>query len=230
MNKIVGVIGGLGPEAGCSFYLNVNHKIRKTTTMQPHLVIDNLPVSRDSKSKITMENYSLSILELLKESVKRFNLLKVDFIVIPCNTAHMFIKELREMSSVPIISIIEETAKECKRSSFKTVGVLSTTNTAKSNLYLDELKKQKIKLISPEPDEQQFLSKCVRKIVNLEDTSNDKQKMLEIIQKLKEKGAEAVILGCTELFLLVSAEDSPLPIIDSKTVLENVTVNKLITS
>ena len=60
MNQIVGVIGGLGPEAGCSFYLNVNHKIRKKTKVQPHLVIDNLPISRDSDSTISMEEYSQS--------------------------------------------------------------------------------------------------------------------------------------------------------------------------
>ena len=157
----------------------------------------------------------------------RLNKVDSDLIVIPCNTVHVFIEELRNVSKTPILSIIEETAKKCVESSFKRVGILGSTTTTKSELYQKELRKQSINTICLNEGNQKIVTHIIIKIIGLKSNNKDKEKLLQIIQDMKNQGAEAVILGCTDLFLLVKDEESVLPIIDSTSVLEEAVINKL---
>ena len=238
MTKTVGIIGGLGTEASCSFCLNVNHKVRRVRKIQPHLVMDNVPVSQtvlealahgephgESKQEALTE-----ALTLLENSVKRLNTLNVKLIVIPCNTVHVFIDQLRRISTAPILSIIEETAEEGKKKELKKIGLLASTTTVKAGLYEKEFKKHGIELVIPNEEEQNSLSESIVRAANSEHTAQDKEKIHRIIEIFKEKGAEAVILGCTDLFLLVSEKESVLPIINSTEVLENATAEKIMAS
>ena len=79
----------------------------------------------------------------------------------------------------------------------------------------------------PSSKEQQFISDCIVRIVNRHTEQEDRVKMQEIVRNLQRDGAEAIILGCTDLFMLVSEEDSPIPIINSTEVLENAVVEWL---
>ncbi len=224
MTQRLGIIGGLGPETSCSFCLNVNNGVKRTQDAQPQIIMENVPVSDKALNTIAKGNFSAEVLGLLVDSVKRLNQCKVDLIVIPCNTVHIFINELRRISDAPILSIIEETARECKKNSFQKVGVLGSTTTIKEGLYATELQKHFIEVVVPNKEEQDFVSECIIKIISQDVAKEDKQKMLEIIQRLVENGAEAVILGCTDLFLLVSAEDVSILLVNSTNVLEKATV------
>ena len=112
--NILGLIGGLGPETGCNFCLNVNNKFKRFIKRQPHILLDNLPISEKAEEHLIKGGSSKEHLDLLIESVQRLNKLNADVIVIACNTVHIFITELRKRSRIPILSIIEETAKRCK--------------------------------------------------------------------------------------------------------------------
>lgn len=233
MIQTIGIVGGLGTEASCSFCLNVNHKVRKTHAQQPHLIMDNVPVPHTvlealAQGKLVQGKESsqeaLVMLTLLQDSVKRLNALKVSSIVIPCNTVHVFLQQLRRISSAPIVSIIEETARECKSRLFKKVGLLASGTTVKAGLYEKELKKQDIELVIPLEEEQQKVSEIIIRAANSEHTEEDRKLMLSLVQNFEEKGAEAVVLGCTDLFLIVKAQDASLPLINSTEVLEDTAV------
>ena len=228
MKQTIWIVGGLGTETSCKFCFSVNHKIKNIRRCQPHIIMDNVPMTRELENLIIQNNASEEVAKLLHDSIKRLNVSMADVIVIPCNTVHVFIDQLREHSRVPIMSIIEETSKECKKKEFKKVGVLGSSLTINSGMYKEELKKHTIETVIPEADEQEFISSCILKIINLEHTKEDKQRMLKIVEKMKNKGAEAVILGCTDLFLLLAKENTPIPKIDSTEVFENALVSRMI--
>lgn len=227
MTTTLGIVGGLGTETSCSFCLNVNHKIRRTHQAQPHIVLDNVPMSMEGEKSLKHGIFSKETVKLLEDSVQRLNNANASLIVIPCNTVHIFLSQLRERSNVPILSIIEETVKECQKRSITKVGVLSSTTTFKSGLYTKVLKEEGIECVDLTHEQQEFVSECILRIVNGEHKEEDSHKIIGIIEELKVKGAELVILGCTDLFLIVSESESPLPIINSTEVLENAAVREI---
>jgi aspartate racemase len=227
MEKIIGIVGGLETETSCHFCLEVNNSIKKITEAQPRIFMENVPISHKALNIIARGGFSAEVLGLLVDSVKRLNKVMVDVIVIPCNTVHVFIEDLRKLSDVPILSIIEETEKECKNRNFKKVGVIGSTTTIKEELYLTELQKQSIEMVIPSKEDQHFVSECIINIVNQNITQGDKQRMIEIIAKMKEEGADAIILGCTDLFLIINREDVVLPLVNSTQVLEEGLINWL---
>jgi len=223
--KKLGIIGGLGPETSCKFCLNINNKFRTETNCQPDIVLENLPISNTAERKIINGSLGKEHFKLLMNAVKRLNNHSVDFIVIPCNTVHVFIEKLRKTSNQPILSIIEESVKECKRRKFKKVALLASAKTVNEKLHENELEKENIKLVLPSKEDQKEISKIIIRIIHNKTTNKDKQVLSNIINKFKIDGAEAVILGCTDLPFLI--KESCLPLVDSLEVLENAVVKKL---
>ena len=136
--------------------------------------------------------------------------------------------KLRRISKAPILSIIEETAKECKRLNVKETGLLASTKTAREGLHSKELAKNHIKIILPNNKDQDFISKCIVRIINNKVTKKDKLRMVSIIEHMGQRGADSIILGCTDLPLLLTEEDSRLPLIDTCKILEKATINKML--
>jgi len=181
--KTVGIVGGLGPETSCSFCLNINRKFKKIKKEQPHLLLDNLPISRKAEEKIIRGGISREHLSFLKDSIRRLNKARVHGIVIPCNTVHVFIEELRATTRVPILSIVEETVKICKKKKFRKVGLLASTKTVQGRLYAKELNKKNIGVIIPKKEDQEWISNCIIHILNNETNDHDKIKMAQLIRR-----------------------------------------------
>ena len=228
--KTIGVIGGLGPETGHNFCLSLNNRIKPITRKQPHILLDNLPISLEAEANLINGGASQEHLNLLIESVERLNKLNSDFIAITCNTVHVFIKKLRRASNTNILSITEETAKRCNELKLTKVGILGSTKTTKSKLHARELKRFNIEAIIPNQLDQIIISKCIQRIINNQTKETDKASILEIINKLKKKGAEAIILGCTELPILISKKEVNIQLINTLEILENSSVRKLLES
>jgi len=221
--KRLGIIGGLGPETSCKFCLNINTKLRELKACQPDIVMENLPVSLEAEKKIVNGVQETEHLGLILRALEKLNKADVDMIAIPCNTVHIFLPELRKRSKAPILSIMEECAKVCK--GLKKVGLLGSSTTVKAGLHAIELNKRNIAVLVPSEEDQNAVNEIILKITNGIATESDKKDLLAIIDKLKSQGAEAVILGCTDLQLLVSK--ASLPLIDTCTVLENAVVQML---
>lgn len=224
----IGIIGGIEPKTGLVFTEYLNNEFVKKENMQPDILLLNLPVQKEVLRKIVAGEKTEEMKYLLIEAVKRLNQAEVDFIVIPCNTVHIFIEELREVSQKPIISIIEETAKECQRQKIKTMGLLASTTTIQQNLHTSELLKRGIKTITPNSDDQKTISDIIVKIIHNQASPHDKKKLQDIIIKLHEDGTESILLACTDLQLLISQEDSPIPLFDTCKILEEVVLKILL--
>lgn len=226
--NILGVIGGLGSETGCRFCLNVNNQFKLLTKRQPHILLDNLPISQEAERRLITGGPSEEHLDLLMESVQRFNELDAEVIVIACNTVHVFIDKLRKMSTTPILSIIEETAKKCHELHLAKVGLLGSTKTVQSGIHSKELKKLDIEVVIPNEADQHFVSECIIRIINNQGSDDDRKIIVEIIRKLEKEGATGIILGCTDLPLLLSGQDANIPIISTMRVLEDSAIKHLV--
>ncbi|MBS3121331.1 aspartate/glutamate racemase family protein [Candidatus Woesearchaeota archaeon] len=227
-HKRLGIIGGLGPESSCSFCLNVNKQFRQIKNCQPDIVLELLPISAEAEKGIINGDMGEEHFQLITKAVKRLNKADVDFIVIPCNTVHVFIDKLRAISKKPILSIMEECAKECLKNRIKKVGLLGSTKTVKEGLFDKELKKIGVRVLLPDAKVQERITSIIIKIVHNHMKPEDKLFILNVIKNLKKSGAEAVVLGCTELPLFIKSEDSCLPVVSSLNVLENAAVKLLL--
>lgn len=225
--KTVGIVGGLGPETSCKFCLNVNNKFRKITNNQPSLLLENVPVPAHVEKEIFSGKANKEMLELLTISVNRLNSAGADFIAIPCNSVHVFMDHLRAVSNVPVISIIEETAKVCKQKGFNRVGLLGTTITVKAGLHQRELSGMGIETVFPTTKNQKMLDKIILRIISGTTRNYDNACIRRISKRLGREGAEAIILGCTDLQLLVNGTDSEIPLIDTLSILEDSTLRIL---
>ena len=228
INTRAGIFGGLGPETSSKFCLNVNTKFRDVAKRQPDLVIENLQIpANDEKKLITGRPTNVHRI-LLRNAVIRLNNAEVDFIVIPCNTIHCFLEELRLISKSPIISIIEECVKECQNKNFRKVGLLATSKTVKDGLFKKEFKEKGIELLVPDSHDQKILSNIILRILDNVDTRNNKKEILRLVKQLGASGAEAVILGCTDLSLIISNDNCSIPILETCRILEDSLVQTLL--
>lgn len=225
----IGIIGGLGAETNCSFCLDLNNHIRKQLQKQPSLILENLPISIQAEQNIINGNSSTEHIVLLAQAVQRLNSIPVDCIVIPCNTVHTFLPELRSISKIPILSIMEECVKECQQKKLTSLGLLATTKTIQEQLFQKECNKENITIILPNSAQQQDINQIILNIINQNTTPKDSTQMLKIIHTLKQQGAQAIILGCTDLSLLITQNLSPLPLIDTTEVLLCATINRILT-
>lgn len=222
--KIVGILGGMGPEATIDLFTKI---VRSTPASkdQDHLrvIIDNNPLIPDRQEAI-MEG-GPSPAPLLIETARNLEAAGAEFIVIPCNTAHYWIEQIRCAVKIPVVDMIKETAEHVARSypSLGTVGLLAATGTVRSGLYQQRLLEVGIRTVSPSDTDQDVLMQAIY-AVKAGDMSESSTTIIGIGQKLVAAGVEAVITGCTEISLVVTASALSIPIIDATEVLAKRTV------
>tara|TARA_Y100000031_G_C8087347_1_gene322531 strand:- start:14 stop:685 length:672 start_codon:yes stop_codon:yes gene_type:complete len=197
--KKIGILGGMGPEATAELYLKIIRIFQKKYGAKydddfPEIVIINLPIP-DIVESLTAES---KVKAMLIDGIQRLENAGVDFIAIPCNTVTKYLEEMEEAVSIPIINIVEETIKVT--SDIDKVGLLGTESTINNNLY-SELRK---KVLLPSLEQQQVTTKIIMGVLSGVKSEIDKFELKVISDDLISRGAEKVILGCTELPLIVS--------------------------
>lgn len=202
--KTVGLIGGLGPETTAEFYLKV---IAKAKTIEPNhrpsMMIWNVPMDLAiEKSFIKGNDESQAYLELWVDAAQRLEKAGADFLVIPCNSVHIFIEEIRKTVQIPVLSIVEETQHFLVEHGISKVGLLATSATVNNRLYDQILEENQIEVVLPSNDEQSDLDLSITRLVNNENSEQDKEKLQSIITNLSDKGVQTTLLACTDLQLI----------------------------
>jgi len=222
--KTIGIIGGLGPRATSEFHnLLISICEKKYNAIQdsdyPPIIIYEVPIKGFDQKGI---DNNKKVLEALKKGITTLENANVDFIVIDCNTVHLFIDALRKSTKIPILSIMEEIVKIVKLK-YKKVGLLGSQTTIEKGLYDKYL--TEIEIIHPTAVQEEKITKIILKVMGGTNTKDEKNEIQSIIREMKSKGAEAIIIGCTELSIVVKHELFDIPIIDSSEVLANKTVD-----
>src|SRR3989338_6037155 len=150
--KTVGIIGGLGPETTSEFYLDIVFSCQKKERIaRPPIIISNVPLPYQIEEDAIAKNIGIErCLPFLTQEAKRLEKAGADFIVMPCNSLHVFIEEIRKSVSVPVLSIIEETVKFLQNNSFHKIGIVSTSATIKNKLYENAFKQNDIEYETPD--------------------------------------------------------------------------------
>lgn len=225
--KIIGILGGMGPEATIDLFYKII-KLTPAKKDQDHLriIIDNNPKIPDRSAAILGKGEDP--LPALQETAKNLEKAGADFIIIPCNTAHYFLPSIQESVKIPVLNMIEETAKETQKrnSSIKKTGLLASIGTYKAEIYNKYFKKYNIEVISPEEKDKEEVMKVIYAVKAGNLSEEVKKSIISIAQKLIDKGAEAIIAGCTEIPLILKEENLSVPLIDPTQVLAKAAVKK----
>ena len=227
--KTVGIIGGLGPETTAEFYLEIIFGCyEQNKEARPPILIWNVPlryaIEDDLLKKASGEE---RYLPYLIDAAKRLEKGGADFLVMPCNTLHTFIREIRQAVKIPVLSIVEETAKFLKSNKIREVGILATSSSLKKSLYEKALKAEGIKQIVPDGFEQVKIGRMISKLVMNRHANKDREELLKIINTFEKKGVKNVILACTDLQLLIP-EHQRLKIYDTMKIFAQATIEKIL--
>ncbi len=223
--KTVGIIGGLGPMATVTF-MNSVLKLTAADSDRDHLhmIVDCNPKVPDINASVL--NIGPSAVAGLVEGARRLEVAGADFIVMVCNAAHVYEPELRRSISIPFVSMIEEAmvkiSSEFPR--FENVGLLATNGCLQSELYQKQLVGRGLKPVLQSADELERLMRTLARIRSGILDEEQRHDILTLIDALVARGAQTVILGCTEIALIDPASASDTPLIDPCATLAHVTV------
>ncbi|KPL12168.1 aspartate racemase [candidate division BRC1 bacterium SM23_51] len=160
------------------------------------------------------------VAELMLSSEAKVATAGADFAICPDNTIHEAFDRVVERSSLPWLHIAEEVATEAARQGYGRLGVLGTRYLMEGPVYREKLAAKGIEHAIPNADERERINRIIfDELVNGRFTAESRAYFSGTIDRLKNEGCDAVVLGCTEIPLLVSQEDSPLPTLDSTRIL-----------
>ena len=164
---------------------------------------------------------------VLADGARKIEAGGADFLIICTNTMHRVASEIEQAISIPLLHIADATALKLKDDNITRVGLLGTRFTMEHNFYKSRITELfGIEVLVPEPDERTLLHAiiydelCLGKIEN-----TSRQQCLEIISRLFARGAQAVILGCTEIALLISQDHTNIPLYDTTVIHANQAVS-----
>ena len=227
--KSVGIIGGLGPETTAEFYLEVVFNCQKINKDQrPLVVISSVPLLFEIERDLIATNTGKErYIPFLIEEAVRLEKSGVDFLVMPCNSLHVFIEEIRNAVSIPVLSIVDETIRYMQEYEFKKVGLISTSATVKNSVYENELRKHQIDFVVPNNLEKAKMDKIIQRLIDGQQLNSDREEIIETAHHLAGSGVDCIALACTDLQLLLPNSDK-VPIFDTMKVLANATVREIL--
>lgn len=179
------------------------------------------------KDLIEKNEGSERYIPFLIAEAKRLEQSGAEFIVMPCNSLHVFIKEIRAAVNIPVLSIVEETVKFLQKNNFKKAGIVSTSATIKNKLYEQAFEKADIGYETPDPYQQEKMGKYIMNLVSGMQSNKDREGLIEIINDFENKKVEVVILACTDLQLLIPTHPR-LRIFDTMKIFADATVDKIL--
>ena len=227
--KKVGIIGGVGPETTAEFYLDVIFACQeKDKSSRPNIIISSVPLPYKIEEDLIMRNVgSERYIPYLTAEAQRLEKAGADFIVMPCNSLHIFIEEIRKSVSIPVLSIVEETVKFIKESDFSRVGIVSTSATIENKLYENAFADAAIEYATPDDYQQAKMGKFIMNLVTGRQNNRDREEFIKIIGDFEAKNVDCVMLACTDLQLLIPKHPK-LKIFDTMKVLADATVAQIL--
>ena len=219
MHKKIGIIGGLSPESTVTYYEYIirTYTERFGDYSYPEIVIYSVNFQKyvDWMNAGEKEKIAEDIIKAAK-SLERAG---ADFGIIATNTMHMVFDEVQEAIDMPFLHIIDATAEVINARGFSKVGLLGTKLTMTEPFYKDRLAANDIAMIAPESSDQEEINRIIfEELVRGLTLNSSRARFLEVIDKLQKRGAEGIILGCTEIPLLISENDCSLPLFDTTTI------------
>jgi len=214
--KTIGLIGGMSWESTATYYKIINETVKeKLGRLHSAKCILYSVDFQEIEECQANGNWEKSG-EILGEAAYNLEKAGADFIVICTNTMHKVVNQIKEKISVPILHIAEMTAEKILEKGLKNIALLGTKYTMEQDFYKSKLIEKGINVIIPDKNDIETINEVIYDELCLGTINfNSKKKFLEIVDKLRSKGAEGIILGCTEIGLLIKNEDTDVPLFDT---------------
>lgn len=200
--KILGVLGGLGPLATV-YFMDLIVKMTEAKKDQEHIsmIVLNHAAIPD-RTEFILDASKPNPLPMMIEDAKKLQLAGADYVVMPCNTAHFFYEQIQHNLDISMLNIIEETVKFARdEKNVKKLGILATKGTVSAGSYQRMCEKYGIEWAIPSLQDEQSLMNIIYNQVKAGKEVNISE-FLKIIENMKADGCDAVTLGCTELSVI----------------------------
>jgi aspartate racemase len=214
--KTIGLLGGMSWESTLEYYKIINELVSKKlgALHSAKCLLYSFDFEEITEKQKAGKWGELG--EMLGNAAENLEKAGADFVLICTNTMHKVAEDVQAKISIPLISIIDATAEDIQRKGLKKVGLLGTLFTMEDGFYSEQFSKHGIETVIPEREEREFIHNVIFselcKGIFKEDS---KERFLEIINGLIKKGAEGIVLGCTEIPLLIKQKDVEVPVFDT---------------
>ncbi|MGN7948962.1 aspartate/glutamate racemase family protein [Microbacterium sp. 22215] len=211
--KTIGVLGGMSWESSLEWYRLANERVRHRLGghHSARIVLDSVDFAEIEAMQARGDWHAAGT--LLADRARALESAGAELLVLCTNTMHLVADRIEDAVGIPFLHIGDVAAQSVAEAGVQTVGLLGTAFTMEQSFYRDRLTSHGIRSIVPEADDRAVVHSIIYdELVHGQIVEASRRQMVEIIVRLVDRGADGVILGCTELELLVGAEDSPAPV------------------
>jgi aspartate racemase len=225
MHKKIGILGGMSPESTVAYYEYITRTYTERFGNYNYPVILIYSVSFQSYVDWPQKDRWDLVAQGLSEAAQKLEAAGADLILIATNTMHLVFDQVQASVDVPMLSLLDAAGEAIQARGVETVGLLGTqftmepTGDGRLALYHEALARRGITVLVPDAADRRYVNAVIYdELVAGQIRDESRAGYLAIIRKLADRGAEGVILGCTEIPLLVSEEDAGLPLFDTTTI------------
>ena len=215
--KKIGLVGGTGPESTLMYYKELNTRIDRMTggAAMPDIAIESVNFRR-AWGYVAAGQYDL-LADYLAEKVNSLRLGGAEVISLTAGTMHIVLEELLRKTGVPLVSIPRAVCREALERGYRKIGLLGTIFTMEQDYMKTDFREAGIEVVIPEKADREMVAKRIlEELENGIVKESTLQEFREIIRKMRDRdGIEAVVLGCTELPMILNPENCPVPCLDS---------------
>ena len=215
--KIIGMLGGMSWESTVTYYREINEGIKHALGGLHSATIVMNSVNFAPIAQLQSEGNWEEMVKILTQAAQSIESGGADFLLICTNTMHKIAPQVEEAINIPLIHIADATGEAMVKNGVKSVGLLGTAFTMEQEFYKERLKdKYGLNVLIPNDQDRQAVHQIIYQELCLGKIHREsKQEYLRIIDTLADQGAEAIILACTEIGLLVDQSDTSIPLYDT---------------
>lgn len=214
--KTIGMIGGTGWPSTLEYYRIIN---QETNRRLGGLSSAKIMLSSFNYAEIDALNKKEDhavVYNLVLDAAQRLKKASIDFIIICANTMHQYVDALENETNLKVVHIADATAVEIKKKNLLKIGLLGTRFTMEMDFYTKRLGQSGIESLVPQKPDREFIHNAImNELLKEEFKRETKEKFLNIINELENNGAQGIVLGCTEIPLLIKQEDIKLPVFNT---------------
>ncbi len=210
------MIGGTGWPSTLEYYRIINQETNRVLGGLNSAKIFLSSFNYAEIDALNKKNDHAGVYKLVLDAVLKLKKCSVDCIVLCANTMHQYVDVLEKETGLKIVHIADVTAKEINRKGLSKIGLLGTRFTMEMDFYTKRLSKAGIEsIVPPKPDREFIHSTVMNELLKEEFKKETKDKFLKIINDLEQRGAQGIVLGCTEIPLLLNQSDMNLPVFNT---------------
>lgn len=214
--KTIGLIGGTGWVSSTEYYKQINQKVNNRLGGLEAARCLLYSLNYGDIDRFNQKKDDKAVLELLKEAARKLEMIGVDCVVLCANTLHFYADDVKVSTKLPLLHIGEATAQAIAKERIGKIALLGTKTTMEEDFYTSKLKAHNIDALVPEAADRDYIHKTIMsELLRNRFLYDSKNNFLEIIDKLQKGGAEAVVLGCTEIPLLIHQDDIDIPLFNT---------------